>query len=125
MPADWGWDPHIHPRRLLAFALDASAKPTLRRYAATPPRRPAVPLAAPEFHVVADLARADELRYAKCTLCHGTGVIACGHRARSAGLIGAAVAGGFCAFVRDGALQVRGMPAFAEMTEGELDSLRS
>ena len=55
--ARWGWDPRTHPRRLLTFALDASAKlpptPPRRRVAAqsrslprsfmwTPPRLPRV-----------------------------------------------------------------------------------
>lgn len=117
--ARWGWDPRVHPRRLLTFALDATAK-----LPPTPPRRPAVPLAAPEFQVDATKARAGEREYGLCTLCHGTGVIAGGVapdlRASPVPLSAQA----FAHIVRDGALEPRGMPRFAELSDEQLDSLR-
>jgi quinohemoprotein ethanol dehydrogenase len=117
--ARWGWDPRVHPRRLLTFALDANAK-----LPPTPPRMPAVPLDAPEFHVDADKARAGERLYRLCTICHGMGAIAGGIapdlRASPVPLSGEA----FSHIVRDGALVSRGMPRFAELNDEQLDSLR-
>jgi quinohemoprotein ethanol dehydrogenase len=117
--ARWGWDPRVHPRRLLTFALDANAK-----LPPTPPRRPAVPLEGPEFHVDAEKARAGERLYGRCTICHGTGAIAGGIapdlRASPVPLSAEA----FSHIVRDGALVSRGMPQFAELTDEQLESLR-
>ena len=58
--ARWGWDPRTHPRRLLTFALDASAK-----LPPTPPRRRAIPLVAPEFHVDAAKVAAGAQEYSR------------------------------------------------------------
>ena len=117
--ARWGWDARIHPRRLLTFALDASAK-----LPPTPPRSPAVPLVAPQFQVDAAKISAGEREYSRCTLCHGMGVIAGGIapdlRASPVPLSREA----FAHVVRDGALRERGMPAFQELTDDQLDSLR-
>ncbi len=119
LAARWGWDPRVHPRRLLTFALDAHSK-----LPPTPPRRPAVPLAGPEFHVDAAKARAGEREYGRCVLCHGAGAIAGGIapdlRASPIPLSAEA----FAHIVRDGALQARGMPRFAEMSDEQLDSVR-
>jgi quinohemoprotein ethanol dehydrogenase len=120
MAARWGWDPRVHPRRLLTFALDANAK-----LPATPPRRPAMPLDAPEFQVDAAKAHAGEREYGKCMICHGVGAIAGGIapdlRASPVPLSAEA----FAHIVRDGALVARGMPRFAEMSDEQLDSVRS
>lgn len=117
--ARWGWDPRIHPRRLLTFALDAAAK-----LPSTPPRQPAVPLDAPEFKVDADKARAGERLYGRCGICHGSGAIAGGIapdlRASPVPLSAEA----FAHIVHDGALINRGMPPFAEFTAEQLDALR-
>ena len=117
--ARWGWDPRVHPRRLLTFALDAKSKLPV-----TPPRRPAVPLEGPEFTLAVDKAQAGQREYGKCTLCHGPGAIAGGIapdlRASPVPLSAEA----FAHIVRDGGLLARGMPAFPEMSDAELDSLR-
>lgn len=117
--ARWGWDPRVHPRRLLTFALDAHT-----RLPATPPRRTAVPLEAPEFRVDTAQARAGAREYGRCVLCHGAGAIAGGIapdlRASPVPLSAAA----FAHIVRDGALEVRGMPRFAELSDTQLDSVR-
>ena len=117
--ARWGWDPRVHPRRLLTFALDAkTALP------ATPPRKPAVPLAAPDFQVDSAKVLAGERLWGRCTLCHGPGAVAGGIapdlRASPVPLSLEA----FSHIVRDGALRSRGMPSFEEMSDAELDSLR-
>jgi quinohemoprotein ethanol dehydrogenase len=117
--ARWGWDPRVHPRRLLTFALDATAK-----LPPTPPPRPAVPLDAPEFSVDAAKARAGEGEFSQCVLCHGMGVVAGGIapdlRASPVPLSPEA----FTHIVRDGSLAARGMPRFAELSDEQLDSLR-
>ena len=117
--ARWGWDPRVHPRRLLTFALDAKAK-----LPPTPPRAPAVPLEAAEFHVDVAKAQAGAREYSRCTLCHGMGVVAGGIapdlRASAVPLSQEA----FAHVVRDGALLARGMPRFAELTDDQLEALR-
>jgi len=117
--ARFGWDPRIHPRRLLAFALDAAAK-----LPPTPPRAPAVPLEAAQFRLDPAKAAAGEHEYPRCVLCHGMGVVAGGIapdlRASPVPLSQEA----FAHVVHDGALLARGMPQFAELTPGQLDDLR-
>jgi len=117
--ARWGWDPRVHPRRLLTFALDASGK-----LPPTPPRAPATPLEAPEFHIDAAKVQAGAREYGRCTLCHGMGVVAGGIapdlRASAVPLSQEA----FAHVVRDGALQARGMPRFSELTDDQLEALR-
>jgi quinohemoprotein ethanol dehydrogenase len=117
--ARWGWDPRVHPRRLLTFALDADAK-----LPPTPPRRPAVPLDPPGYKVDAAKAKEGEHEYARCTLCHGMGVVAGGIAPdlRASPVLLSAEA--FAHVVRDGALAPRGMPQFAELTDEQLDALR-
>ena len=117
--ARWGWDPRIHPRRLLAFALDADAK-----LPPTPPRRYAVPLDDRGFVVDADKAKQGEHEYAHCTLCHGMGVVAGGIAPdlRASPVLLSPEA--FAHVVRDGALSDRGMPRFAELNDAQLDALR-
>ena len=117
--ARWGWDPRVHPRRLLTFALGASTP-----LPPTPPRQPAVPLAAPEFALDAAKARAGVHEWGQCTLCHGMGAVAGGIapdlRASPVPLSAEA----FEHIVRDGSLVARGMPRYAELTDAQLDSLR-
>jgi quinohemoprotein ethanol dehydrogenase len=117
--ARWGWDPRVHPRRLLTFALDANAK-----LPPTPPPRPAAPLDAPEFTIDALKAKAGEGEFSQCVLCHGMGVVAGGIapdlRASPVPLSMEA----FVHIVRDGSLAARGMPRFAELSDEQLDSLR-
>jgi quinohemoprotein ethanol dehydrogenase len=117
--ARWGWDPRVHPRRLLTFALDAKGK-----LPPTPPRKPAVPLDAPEFKVDASKAKQGEFEYSRCTLCHGMGVVGGGIAPdlRASPVLLSAEA--FAHVVRDGALTSRGMPQFAELTDEQLDALR-
>jgi quinohemoprotein ethanol dehydrogenase len=117
--ARWGWDPRIHPRRLLTFALDANTK-----LPPTPPRRPTVPLEAPEFQVDVAKAKLGAGEFPRCVLCHGMGVVAGGIapdlRASPVPLSQEA----FAHVVRDGALVTRGMPQFAELSDEQLESLR-
>ncbi len=117
--ARWGWDPRVHPRRLLTFVLDGTAK-----LPPTPPRKPAVPLYGAEFKVDAHKVALGEQEYPKCVLCHGMGVVAGGIapdlRASPVALSREA----FNHVVRDGSLLTRGMPRFAELSDEQLESLQ-
>jgi len=115
----WGWDPRVHPRRLLVFTLDGAAK-----LPATPPPRPAVPLAGEGFTVDAKKAKQGEFEYEHCTLCHGMGIVAGGIapdlRASPVMLSTEALS----RVVREGSLAPRGMPAFPEFTDAQLEAVQ-
>ena len=117
--AQFGWNAREHPRRLLAFALDAKAS-----LPPTPPPRRVEPLDAPDFRVDEAAVPLGLEQYTRCLLCHGPGAVAGGTapdlRASPIPLDGAA----FAAVVRNGSLESRGMPKFAELTDRELDALR-
>jgi quinohemoprotein ethanol dehydrogenase len=117
--ARFGWDPRIHPRRLLTFALDATAK-----LPATPPPHPAVPLEAPQFKLDPARASAGAHEYPRCVLCHGMGLVAGGIAPdlRASPVVLSAEA--FAHIVHDGGLVPRGMPQFAELSPEQLDDLR-
>jgi quinohemoprotein ethanol dehydrogenase len=103
----------------LTFALDAKTP-----LPATPPRRPAVPLDAPEFVIDSAKAAQGEKLYGNCTLCHGSAVVGGGVapdlRASPVPLSAEA----FNHIVRDGSLVPRGMPKFDELSDAQLDALR-
>jgi quinohemoprotein ethanol dehydrogenase len=117
--AQWGWDPRVHPRRLLTFVLDGTA-----RLPPTPPPLKAQPLPAPEFALDEGKARAGLREYLRCLVCHGPAAIAGGNapdlRASRVPLSRQR----FAAVVRDGALIARGMPGFPELSDAQLDELR-
>lgn len=117
--ARFGWDARVHPRRLLTFALDAAAK-----LPPTPPRMLVAPLDAPEFHIDAAKAKSGEHEYVHCTLCHGMAAVAGGDAPDLRASPVPLSTEQFAHVVRDGALQARGMPRFAEMSDEQLDSLR-
>jgi quinohemoprotein ethanol dehydrogenase len=104
---------------LLTFALDADA-----RLPPTAPRRQAVPLDAPEFHVDSASAKLGEYEYVHCTLCHGMAAVAGGIAPDLRASPVPLSADEFAHVVRDGALQARGMPRFAEMSDEQLEALR-
>ena len=117
--AQWGWDPRVHPRRLLTFKLDGRA-----RIPPTPPPRKAQPLLAAEFQVDPAKATAGATEFLRCLLCHGPGAVAGGTapdlRASAIPLSSDA----FAAIVRGGMLVERGMPRFEELSDAQLESLR-
>jgi quinohemoprotein ethanol dehydrogenase len=117
--ARWGWDHRVHPKRLLTFALDANTP-----LPPTPPRMEAIPLAAPGFKIDPKKAAAGAQEYIRCELCHGPAAVAGGNapdlRASPVPLSAEA----FAHVVRDGALQPRGMPRFAELSAEQLEALR-
>jgi quinohemoprotein ethanol dehydrogenase len=117
--AQWGWDSRIHPKRLLTFTLDGNAV-----IPPTAPPRTIVPVVAEGTQVDSVKATAGAHLYARCLLCHGTGVVAGGIAPdlRASPVVLAPKS--FAAVVRDGALVSRGMPGFPEFTAAQLDSLR-
>jgi quinohemoprotein ethanol dehydrogenase len=119
LSARWGWASQGFPRRLLTFSLDGKARlpPAAAPFVAKP-------LAAPEFKINPALAEAGSHEYVRCVLCHGTGLVAGGNAPDLRASAVPLSAAGFAAIVRDGALVDRGMPRFAELSDGELDSLR-
>ena len=119
MAAQFGWNAREHPRRLLAFALDETAK-----LPPAPPPRRVEPLIAEEFELDQELVSLGIDQYARCVLCHGPGAVAGGTapdlRASELPLSPDA----FDVIVRGGSLEARGMPRFAELTDRELEALR-
>ena len=114
----WGWDARVHPRRLLVFTLDGAAK-----LPPTPPAQPAVPLEGEGFKVDARKVKQGQFEYEHCTLCHGMGIVAGGIapdlRASPVMLSAESLAH----VVREGSLAQRGMPAFPEMSDAQLEAI--
>lgn len=119
LSAQHGWVGREHPRRLLTFALDGRA----RLPASPPPARP-TPVDDPDFVIDAAKTRRGAALYGKCGICHGMGAVAGGYipdlRASAVPLSGQA----FERVVRGGALLERGMPAFDELSDDDLEALR-
>jgi quinohemoprotein ethanol dehydrogenase len=117
--ARFGWDPRIHPRRLLTFVLDGKAK-----LPPTPPPTFATPLDGTEMDVDKTLVDEGTRQWSRCQLCHGPGAVAGGAapdlRASQVPLNAAT----FASTVRTG-LEARGMPRFEELTDRELEALRN
>ena len=119
LAAQFGWNAREHPRRLLAFALDAKAS-----LPATPPPRRIEPIIAASFEIDPAAVALGGRQYTRCFLCHGPDAIAGG---TAPDLRASAIAlsrEDFAAVVRDGSLESRGMPRFPELTDRELDALR-
>jgi quinohemoprotein ethanol dehydrogenase len=116
--ARFGWDPRIHPRRLLTFVLDGKAK-----LPPTPPPTFATPLDGTAMETDKALVDQGIQQWARCQFCHGPGAVAGGTapdlRASQVPLDAAA----FASAVRSG-VEARGMPKFDELTDRELEALR-
>ena len=120
LSAQHGWVGRNHPRRLLTFALDGAAKLP----PSTPPTETVV-IHDPGFQIDSALVEKGKWIYGKnCVICHGVAAVAGGFapdlRASPVPLSAQA----FAAIVRDGGLESRGMPRFAELSDAELDSMR-
>lgn len=119
LSAQHGWVGRDHPRRLLSFALDGNAQ-----LPPSPP--PSIPKPIDDSAFKVDTVKADKGKqiYMRCTICHGSGVVAGGFapdlRASPVPLSAAA----FKTVVHDGALVGRGMPVFAELSDDDLEDLR-
>jgi quinohemoprotein ethanol dehydrogenase len=122
--ADLGWSYRAQTRRLVTFSLSGGADMPRQ-----PPPRVPQPIAA-DFRVDARLAEAGHLLFNRdkiegiCWYCHGAGAVSGG---AAPDLRASAVVLDRQAFdniVRGGALTQAGMPAFTDLTDEELDSLR-
>jgi quinohemoprotein ethanol dehydrogenase len=116
--ARFGWDPRLHPRRVLTFVLDGKAK-----LPPTPPPPVTTPLDGTNMDVDPALADEGARMWSGCGRCHGPGAIAGGAapdlRASQIPLSAAT----FATAVRTGN-EPRGMPKFDELTDRELEALR-
>ncbi|MFI4978893.1 MAG: PQQ-dependent dehydrogenase, methanol/ethanol family [Nevskiales bacterium] len=119
LSAQHGWVGRNHPRRLLTYVLDGSA--TLPP---SPPAAQPVPVDDAAFKVDPALAEKGKYLYQHCLICHGTAVVAGGFapdlRASAIPLSAEA----FAAVVKNGGLQSKGMPPFAELSDEDLTALR-
>ena len=120
LAAQHGWQARVHPHRLLTFALDGKAS-----LPPTPPPVEVTPVDDPAFVVDEGKARDGGLLFAqRCIVCHGLGAVAAGYapdlRASRVPLDPKA----FSEVVRRGSLELRGMPRYDELTDGELETLR-
>ena len=114
-----GWSYGVHPRRLIAFALDGGTE-----LPASPPPRVPVPVEAPFFEVDAGLAQQGAREYGGvCSSCHGRGAMSSGMAPdlRASGAVLSAAA--FARVLRDGR-NAQGMPAYPELTDQQLTALR-
>jgi quinohemoprotein ethanol dehydrogenase len=118
--AQFGWQARVHAKRLLTFVIDGKAK-----LPASSPPAPAVPLDDPLFKIDAALAEKGKSLFVEklCSMCHGFAAIAGGGAPdlRASPLTLSPMA--FAQVVRVGILQVRGMPRYAELSDGDLNSL--
>ncbi|MGI9221886.1 MAG: PQQ-dependent dehydrogenase, methanol/ethanol family [Woeseiaceae bacterium] len=115
-----GWAYGVHTRRLVAFAIDGQAQlPT------QPPPLFPEPLVVKSFAIDDDLAVKGMRIYGTfCAICHGGQAIA---NAMSPDLRASGVPldpGAFASIVREGLKVNRGMPAFNDLSDEELESLR-
>ncbi len=117
--ASHGWAYGVHERRLVAFSLDGEvALPVL------PPPEVPVPIRAADFDVDVAMARQGAGGYRMCVYCHGGGALASGMAPdlRASRVVLSDIA--FATVVRDGSRLARGMPAYPELTDEELLTLR-
>lgn len=112
-------DPRSQARRVLTFAL--GGKQVLPPRAEAPPPPPD-----PDFRPDPARATAGAMAFSThCLICHGALAVGAGHAPdlrRSAVPLDRE---SFVQVVRGGALQARGMPQFAELTDQQLDDIRA
>ena len=118
LSAAHGWAYGRQQRSLVAFALDGTA--TLP--AQPPPGSP--PPLKTAFAVDAAQATAGAAVFGACVSCHGPGAIAGGMAPDLRASTVVTQADAFARIVRDGARAVRGMPAYAHITDKELAALQ-
>jgi quinohemoprotein ethanol dehydrogenase len=118
LSAAHGWAYGRQQRSLVAFALDGTA--TLP--AQPPPGSP--PPLRTDFAVDTAQATAGAAVFGGCASCHGPGAIAGGMAPDLRASTVVTQADAFARIVRDGARAVRGMPAYAHLTDKELAALQ-
>jgi len=117
--AELGWSYGVHTRRLLSFSLDGSAD-----MAELPPPYFPEPLVDNDFTINEEMAAMGATVYSSCGACHGGGALAGGMAPdlRASALM--LNSGSFTSVVRAGELSGRGMPAFPDITDEELEALQ-
>ncbi|MCG2841125.1 PQQ-dependent dehydrogenase, methanol/ethanol family [Sandaracinobacter sp. RS1-74] len=113
------WDYHQQRRRVLTFALDGKAELPKVEDEETPV------LDDPDFVVDVEKARRGASIYNQaCVVCHGVGLVAGGAAPdlRKSGV--ALDSETFAAVVRDGLLMNRGMPAYGDFKDEDVEGLR-
>ncbi len=118
LTAAHGWAYGRQQRSLVAFALDGTA--TLP--AQPPPGSP--PPLKTDFAVDAAQATAGAAVFGSCVSCHGPGAIAGGMAPDLRASTVVTQGDAFARIVRDGARAIRGMPAYAHITDKELAALQ-
>ncbi|MEM9325385.1 MAG: c-type cytochrome, partial [Bacteroidota bacterium] len=113
-----GWTYRRHTRRLVVFSLEGNARV---------PDQPAPfvpkPLVMEDFQIDEALARIGENKYWSCFNCHGNDMFAGGMSPDLRASVMAQNKQAFTSVVRDGLLASRGMPAYPEITDAELEGL--
>jgi quinohemoprotein ethanol dehydrogenase len=121
LSSQFGWDARTQPRRLLTFALDGGA-----RLAAAPPRHNAIPVDDPTFTPNPAGEEKGGIDYGKnCFFCHGAAAIGGGSAPdlrESSAIVSQAA---FKSIVQAGALLSGGMPSFDNLTNAQLEDVRS
>lgn len=114
-----GWVGREHPRRLLTFALDGEATLPVSAPAARP-----VPVDDPGFQLDSAKVERGQVVFRNCMICHGLSAVAGGFAPdlRASPMVLSNEA--FSAVVHGGALEQRGMPAFPELPDSDLDALQ-
>jgi quinohemoprotein ethanol dehydrogenase len=119
LQASYGWAYGVHQRRLVVFSLDGEA---------TLPAQPDpyVPQPIGSDFTVDPSASAEGavLFQQRCFLCHGPAVVAGGQAPDLRASLVVPEFEQFASVVRDGARAVNGMPAYADITLGELTALQ-
>ena len=114
--AQHGWSYGAQPRRLLVFALGAHEKLKV-----VPPSAPAIPVDDPKLAIDTQAAtQGSALFNSNCQLCHGFGAIAGGVAPDLRASMLALNQDAFRTVVKDGLLESRGMPRFAEIDDEDL-----
>ena len=120
---DLGWAYGAQQRRLIAFALNGEAK-----VPAQAPKHYPQPLLEADFEIDADKAEAGERLYLTkaCYSCHGVDVKAAGMAPdlRASAMLLSEMAPFYKAIVKDGDRAERGMPAYPDISDEELNALR-
>lgn len=114
-----GWAYGLHPRRVIAFSLDGTAK-----LPPSPPPFVPIPIVAPDFKVDETLAKQGAAEFGRCGGCHGPRAIAAGN---APDLRASAIplhAETFADIVRNGTRIAQGMPRFAQISDQELTAIQ-
>jgi quinohemoprotein ethanol dehydrogenase len=120
LAAQHGWVARKHVHQLLTFQIDGKAKMPIQ-----PPPELVTPLDDPTLKLEATRVAAGEQIYAqRCLACHGLAAVAGGFapdlRASAVAMKGES----FASVVRGGALELRNMPKFDELSAEDVENLR-